>query len=146
MLLRSIFKPVSSKIWIVNAHHPDLINGVIEHINTKTSRQEPQNTGTRKFTLSQQECIIGSIPINHICNLDVALNNRNAPQTSPTTTDHHQPAAKHATQILTAMFQIAIQGNIFELTAIDHLYNQNPAILQSNLEFYLYDHSNLNAT
>ena len=67
------------------------------------------------------------------------------PQTSPTTTDHHQPAAKHATQILTAMFQIAIQENIFELTAIDHLYNQNPAILQSNLEFYLYDHSNLNA-
>ena len=26
------------------------------------------------------------------------------------------------------------------------MYNQNPAILQSNVEFYLYDHSNLNAT
>ena len=46
--------------------------------------------------------------------------------------------------LLTATFQLAIQeNNTEEITSINHLYNQN---LKSNLDFILYDHSDLRAT
>ena len=45
--------------------------------------------------------------------------------------------------ILTATFQEAIQEiNIFELTSVNHQYVQ---AMKSNLDFFLYDHSNLHA-
>ena len=82
-------------------------------------------------------------PITHIRNLDVALNGSNASPTSPTIADRPQPPINHPILTLTAAFLDAIQeNNIFELTAIYHLYKQS---LKSNLDFFLYDRSNLQA-
>ena len=81
-------------------------------------------------------------PINHVRNLDMALNNDHNPRTSPTTADC-PPPADHAILLLTKAFRFAIQANdIKELTAINESYIQS---LKSNLEFLLYDRSNLRA-
>ena len=82
-------------------------------------------------------------PINHVRNLDVALDNNHGPRTSPTTTDR-LPPVNHAILLLTDSFKLAIQdNNIAEITAINELYNQT---LKSNLDFILYDRSDLRAT
>ena len=88
--------------------------------------------------------MICSSPNTHIRNLDVALNGSNASPTSLTIADHPQPPIDHPVLLLTTAFQLAIQKNdIDELTAINHLYIQT---LGSNLDFWLYDRSNLHAT
>ena len=75
-------------------------------------------------------------PINHVRNLDVALDNDHDPRTSPTTANH-SPPANHAILLLTKAFLLAIQAhNIAKITAINELYNQT---LKSNLDFILYD-------
>ena len=83
------------------------------------------------------------MPINHVCNLDVALNSNHGPQILPITPDDLSPA-NHAILFLTAAFKHPIQeNNIVEITAINKLYAQT---LKSNLDFILYDRSNLCAT
>ena len=53
------------------------------------------------------------------------------------------PPTNHAILLLTAVFQLAIQeNNSVEITAINQLYAQT---LQSNLDFILYDRSDLHA-
>ena len=85
--------------------------------------------------------MICSTRINHVRNLDMAMNNSNAPQTSLTTANSPQLPINHLILTLTTALQDAIQENdIIELTAIDHLYRQT---LKDNLDFFLYDHSNL---
>ena len=69
----------------------------------------------------------------------MALNSNHAPQTSPTTTTC-LPPIDHAILLHTAAFQ---ENDINELTSINHLYNQT---LKSNLDFLLYDRSDLRAT
>ena len=61
-----------------------------------------------------------------------------------TTLEPHQPPpANHAILLLTKAFRFAIQANnIKELTAINESYIQS---LKSNLDFLLYDCSNLHA-
>ena len=87
--------------------------------------------------------MICNTPINHIRNLDVALNSDHGPQTSLITADL-LPPANHAILFLTAAFKHPIQeNNIVEITAINKLYAQT---LKSNLDFILYDRSNLRAT
>ena len=54
--------------------------------------------------------MICNAPINHIRNLDVALNSDHGPQTSPITPDP-PPPTNHAILLLTATFQLAIQEN-----------------------------------
>ena len=81
-------------------------------------------------------------PINHVRNLDMALNNDHNFRTSPTNADR-PPPADHAILLLTKAFRFTIQANdIQELTAINESYIQS---LQSNLEFLLYDRSVLRA-
>ena len=84
--------------------------------------------------------MICNTPINHIRNLDVALNSDHGPQTSPITADRPMPI-DHAIVLLTKAFQFAIQDN-----AMDELKSLNDSYLQSNLEFLLYDRSELLAT
>ena len=87
--------------------------------------------------------MICSTLINHVCNLDMALNSDHASQTSLITAACPLPT-NHAILFLTLAFQLAIQkNNTEEITSINHLYNQN---LKSNLDFILYDLSNLRAT
>ena len=87
--------------------------------------------------------MICNTPINHIRNLDVALNRDHGTQTSRTTTAR-PPPTNQTILLLTTAFQLAIQENdIDEVTSINHLYNQT---LKSNLDFILYDRSNLHAT
>ena len=84
--------------------------------------------------------MICNTPLNHVRNLDVALNSNHGPQTSLITADRLLPA-NHAILFLIAAFQLAIQENdIIEITAINKLYAQT---LESNLEFILYDHCRL---
>ena len=86
--------------------------------------------------------MICNMPINHIHNLDVALNSNHGPQILPITPDDLSPA-NHAILFLTAVFQLAIQENdITEITAVNKLYAQT---LESNLDFILYDRSDLRA-
>ena len=44
---------------------------------------------------------------------------------------------------ITVLYWTGLDWTGLDWTGLD---NQNPAILQSNVEFYLFDHSNLNAT
>ena len=126
---------------VVTSLHQDSIHRVIDNIDTID--QEPQRTCTRNSPCLQQGCMICSTPINHVPNLDGALNSSNAPPTSLTTPDRPQPPINHPILTLTAAFLNAIQeNNIFELTTINHLYNQS---LKSNLDFLLNDRSNLRA-
>ena len=94
--------------------------------------------------------MICSTPNTHIHNLDVALNGSNASPASPTIADrpqplinHPQPLINHTILILIAAFQKAIQENDnFKLTSVDHQYAQ---AMKYNLDFFLYDRSNLQA-
>ena len=80
--------------------------------------------------------------INHVCNLDGALNNDNNPRTSPITADR-PPPANYVILLLTKAFQFAIQANnMGELETLIDSYLQS---LKSNLEFLLYDRSKLRA-
>ena len=75
-------------------------------------------------------------PINHVLNLDVALDNDHGSRTSRITADH-LPSANHTILLLTKVLQLAIQEkDIAKITAINELYNQT---LKSNLDFILYD-------
>ena len=128
---------------VVTSLHQDSIHGVINPIDAETPHQEPQRTCTRNLSCLQQGCMICSTLINHVRNLDMAMNNSNAPQTSLTTANSPQLPINHLILTLTTALQDAIQENdIIELTAIDHLYRQT---LKDNLDFFLYDRSNLRA-
>ena len=129
---------------IVTSLHQDSIHGVIDPTDTETPCQESQRTCTRNSPCLQQGCMICSTLINHIGNLDVALNSSIAPPTSPTTPDCPQPPINHPILTLIATFLDAIQqNNMVKLTTFDCLYRQS---LQSNLDFLLYDRLNLQAT
>ena len=125
---------------VVTSFHQDSIHGDINHIDTETPRQEPQWMCTRNSPCLQQGFMICSTLINHVCNLDMALNSDHASQTSLITAACPLPTS-HAILFLTFAFQLAIQKNNTE--EINHLYNQN---LKSNLDFILYDRSDLGAT
>ena len=87
--------------------------------------------------------MICNTTITHVLNLDVALNSDHGPQTSLITATC-LPPTNHAILLLPATFQLAIQENyIDEITSINYLYNQT---LKSNLDFILYDYSDLRAT
>ena len=118
---------------VITSLHQDSIHGVID----------PICTCTRNSPGLQQGCMICSTPINYVSNLDMAMNSSNAPPTSSTTADHPQPPINHLILTLTAGLQDAIQENdIIKLIIIDHLYRQT---LKDNLDFFLYDRSNLRA-
>ena len=63
---------------VVTSLHQDSIHRVIDNIDTETPHQEPQRTCTRNSPCLQQGCMICSTLINHVRNLDVALNGSNA--------------------------------------------------------------------
>jgi len=69
---------------VITSLQQDPIHGIIDSMNTETPRQESQKTCTRYLPCLQQGCMICSVSINHIHNLDLALNSSNAPPTSPT--------------------------------------------------------------
>ena len=97
----------------------------------------------QKFALPTTGCMICNTQINQVCNLDVALNSNNGPQTSQITAAHLLPT-NHSILLLTPAFQLAIQENdIVEIMAINELYTQT---LKSNLEFILYDLSDSRTT
>ena len=82
-------------------------------------------------------------PINHVRNLDRALNNNNNPRTSLITADRPLPA-DHAIVLLTKAFQFAIQENATdELKPLNESYLQS---MKSNPELLLYDCSELRTT
>ena len=127
---------------VVDSLCPDSILGETDHLDAETPQQDPQRTRTRNSPCLQGGCMICNKPINHVRNLDVALNINHGPQVSPITTDRLAPA-NHAILFLTAVFQLAIQENdITEITAVNKLYAQT---LESNLDFILYDRSDLRA-
>ena len=81
---------------------------------TETPRQEPPRTCTRTSPCAQQDCLICCTPLNHVRNLDAALNNNDGSPDSPTsmtTTKSPLPPTNHHIQILTAAFQDAILDN-----------------------------------
>ena len=112
--------------------------------NTETPRQEPPRTCTRTSRCAQQDCSICCTPLNHVRNLDAALNNNDGSPDSPTsmtTTKSPLPPTNHHIQILTAAFQEAIlDNNIFELTAVDLQYS---SAMRNDQEFLKYDRSEL---
>ena len=147
----SNFKLTINLVWsdIASSLHQDSIHGV-NNLDPETPHQDPQKTCTRNSTCLQQGCMICSTPNTHIHNLDVALNGSNASPASPTIADrpqplinHPQPLINHTILILIAAFQKAIQENDnFKLTSVDHQYAQ---AMKYNLDFFLYDRSNLQA-
>ena len=127
---------------VVDSLRPDSILEETNHLEAETPRQDPQRTCTRNLPCLQWGCMICNTPINHVRNLDLALNTDHGPQASPIPTDR-QPPPNHTILFLTTSFQLAIQENdIAEITAINKLYSQT---LKSNLDFILYDRSNLRA-
>ena len=83
-------------------------------------------------------------PINHICNLDEALNYSEASPTSTTsasTFKHPPPPINHDIHIFTTAFQAAIlENDIFELTAVD---SQHSLAMKTDRDFLKYDRSKL---
>ena len=115
---------------VVDSLRPDSILEETNHLEAETPRQDPQRTCTRNLPCLQWGCMICNTPINHVRNLDLALNTDHGPQASPIPTDH-QPPPNHTILFLTTSFQLAIQENdIAEITAINKLYSQT---LKSNL-------------
>ena len=124
---------------VVNSLRPDSILRETDDLVPET----PSENVHQKFALPSQGCMICITPINHVPNLDMALDNDHDTGTSPITTNC-SPPANHAILLLTDAFQRAIQENdIAKITAINELYNQT---LKSNLDFILYDRSDLRAT
>ena len=81
---QSIDRPYKSSMDVANSLRPDSILGETDpdHPDTETSRQDPKRTCTRTSPCFQRECMLCNTPINHVHNLDVALNGSNA---SPST-------------------------------------------------------------
>ena len=80
-------------------------------------------------------------PTTHICNLNVALNGRNAPPTSPIRSGKPLPPINHHISDLTVTFLDAIQEwDSFELTAAVNQYFQ---AMESDSDFHRYDRSNI---
>ena len=80
-------------------------------------------------------------PNTQVHNLDKALNSNNASLTSPTALNNRLTTLHRQLATLTAPFQGAIQEKyIFKLTSVDHQYTQ---AMKSNMDFLLYDLSNL---
>ena len=150
-------------------HQDSILHGVIEDINTKTPRQDPQKTCTRNSPCLQQECLTCSTPTNHVrnldvfptnhvhnldvsstnhvCNLDVSLHNINGlPNsatflTSPTVAELPQPPNNHPISNLTAVFQLAIQMN--DINDLKLLHSLQDKIMKSSLDYINYDRAAL---
>ena len=105
---------------VVNSLRPDSILRETDDLVAET----PSENVHQKFALPSQGCMICITPINHVPNLDMALDNDHDTGTSPITTNC-SPPANHAILLLNDAFQLAIQeNNIAAITAINKLYNQ----------------------
>ena len=63
---------------VLDSLRPDSILGDSDQLSTETPRQDPQRLCTRNSPCHQRGCMICITPINHVRNLDMALNGSNA--------------------------------------------------------------------
>ena len=153
----SNFKLTINLVWsdIASSLHQDSIHGV-NNLDPETPHQDPQKTCTRNASCLQQGFMICSTLNTHICNLDVAsptsptianrsqppINHPQLPINHPQPPiNHPQPLITHPILILTTAFQEPSRRTTSSNWPLST--TSTPRAMKSNLDFFLYDHSNL---
>ena len=107
----------------------------------ETPHQEAQRC-TRNNPCRMQDCIIWPTPTNHVRDLTEEMGTDDS-MPNPLTSSGLPPPPNHAILILTNAFKTAIKEN--RIHTLKGLSKQFLHQLDSNLEFFMYHHSDLEA-
>ena len=116
--------------------HEDTVN----NLPPETPHQVVQRC-TRNSPCRLLGCTICPTPTNHVRNLGEELGTDDTNPTLPTTSDLPPPPPNHPILILSNPFKITIRKN--RIYALKSLSKQFIHQLDTNLEFFAYDHSDL---
>ena len=113
-----------------------------EPLNGDTS-EAPPRTCTRSSPCHLQGCLVCCTPTNHVRNLDEELDSSEATQTPLTADQLPHPPPDHLILIITAAFKRALLKK--DITILKSYVHQYLHQLKTNVEFMIYDCSDLHA-
>ena len=117
-----------------------LLEDPLKDLPPETPHQEAQRC-TRNTPSRLSGCTICPTPTNQVHNLDVELGTDDTTPNPPTSSDLPPPSPNHPILLLSIAFRNAIKENpIYALKALSKQFIYQ---LETNLEFFAYDHSDL---